>query len=133
MFLFCLVFAMSLCASVYMCFVVTCWERADLLALVFSVYCEFVTFPGILGQVWYLIVSIPDLCTLTYFHYSCEGRIEKSVPQYHHLSSLGKSRDAKRRSSGWIFLSYPHTHDIFYIKPYKVVFIITVTSICTLI
>ena len=27
MFLFCLVFAMSLCASVYMCFVVTCWER----------------------------------------------------------------------------------------------------------
>ena len=34
MFLFCLVFAMSLCASVYMCFVVTCWKRADLLALV---------------------------------------------------------------------------------------------------
>ena len=25
---------------------------------------------GILGQVWYLIVSIPDLCTLTYFKYS---------------------------------------------------------------
>ena len=23
---------------------------------------------GILGQVWYLIVSIPDLCTITYFH-----------------------------------------------------------------
>ena len=22
---------------------------------------------SILGQVWYLIVSIPDLCTLTYF------------------------------------------------------------------
>ena len=22
---------------------------------------------GILGQVWYLIVSIPDLCTLTFF------------------------------------------------------------------
>ena len=40
MFLFCLVFAMSLCASVYMCFVVTCWERADLLT-----NCEFVTFP----------------------------------------------------------------------------------------
>ena len=27
LFLCCLVFAMSLCASVYMCFVVTCWER----------------------------------------------------------------------------------------------------------
>ena len=25
---------------------------------------------GILGQVWYLIVSIPDLCTLTYFSFS---------------------------------------------------------------
>ena len=45
MFLFCLVFAMSLCASVYMCFVVTCWERADLLALVCGVNCESVTFP----------------------------------------------------------------------------------------
>ena len=33
MFLFCLVFAMSMWASVYMCFVVTCWKRADLLAL----------------------------------------------------------------------------------------------------
>ena len=39
------VFVMSLCGSVYMCFVVTCWERADLLALVCGVYCEFVTFP----------------------------------------------------------------------------------------
>ena len=37
MFLFCLVFAMSLFASVYMCFVVTCRERADLLALVCGV------------------------------------------------------------------------------------------------
>ena len=45
MFLFCLVFAMSLWASVYMCFVVTCWERTDLLTLVCGVYCEFVTFP----------------------------------------------------------------------------------------
>ena len=45
MFLFCLVFAMSLCASVYMCFVVTCWERADLLALRCGVQYDFVTFP----------------------------------------------------------------------------------------
>ena len=34
---FCIVFAMSLCASVFMCFVVTCWERTDLLALVCGV------------------------------------------------------------------------------------------------
>ena len=31
--------------------------------------CVFVTFPcGILGQVWYLIVSFPDLCHLSYFY-----------------------------------------------------------------
>ena len=29
--------------------------------------CVFITFPcGILGQVWYLIVSFPDLCRLSY-------------------------------------------------------------------
>ena len=42
---FCLVFTMPLCASAYMCLVVTCWERADLLALVCGAYCEFVNFP----------------------------------------------------------------------------------------
>ena len=30
----CLVFVMPLCVSVYLCLVVTCWERADLLDLV---------------------------------------------------------------------------------------------------
>ena len=34
---FCHVSSMPLCASVYMCFVVTCWERAGLLALVCGV------------------------------------------------------------------------------------------------
>ena len=30
--------------------------------------CVFVTFPcGILGQVWYLIVSMPELCHRSYF------------------------------------------------------------------
>ena len=43
-FLFFLVFAMSLCVSVYMCFVVTCWERTDLLALLCGVFCEIVIF-----------------------------------------------------------------------------------------
>ena len=37
-------------ASVHCCLVVTCWERADLLAIVVDVYCIFV----FLGQVWYL-------------------------------------------------------------------------------
>ena len=32
--------------------------------------CDFVTFPcGILGQVWYLIVLIPDLCRLSFIGY----------------------------------------------------------------
>ena len=31
-------------------------------------YCVFVTFLcGILGKMWYLIVSIPDICYLSYF------------------------------------------------------------------
>ena len=39
------------------------------LALVDDVDCNFVTFPcGILGQVWYLIASFPDLCRLSYFY-----------------------------------------------------------------
>ena len=41
--------------------------------------CVFVSFPcGILGQVWYLIVSIPDLCRLSYFYVSecCEASIK---------------------------------------------------------
>ena len=34
----------------------------------FKAHCIFVTFPcGILGQVWYLITSFPDLCRLSYF------------------------------------------------------------------
>ena len=42
---FCIVCVNPLCASVYLCLVVTCWERADLL-VPFVVYnCEFVTFP----------------------------------------------------------------------------------------
>ena len=43
--------------------VITCWERADLLALLCVMFhCVFVPFPnGDSGQVWYLIVSIPDL------------------------------------------------------------------------
>ena len=54
--------------SVHCCLVVTCWERADLLALLCDVYLCFVTFPCyVIGQVWYLIVSIPDLCHLSYF------------------------------------------------------------------
>ena len=56
------------CASVYWCLVVTCWERADLLALVCDLELWSCHFPiGILAHVWCLIVSIPDLCLFSYF------------------------------------------------------------------
>ena len=62
--------------SVHCSLVVTCWKRADLLALLsVMVYCVFVTFPyGILCQVWCLIVSVPDLGLLSYF--ACNIKIK---------------------------------------------------------
>ena len=60
---------LCLCESLFIC---ALWSPAgkgltSWLSFVVSNF-EFVTFPiGILGQVWYLIVLIPDLCTLTYF------------------------------------------------------------------
>ena len=61
------------------CFICALWSPAgkgltSWLSFVVS-NCEFVTFP-FLGQVWYLIVSIPDLCTLTYFEYRVRNRIQ---------------------------------------------------------
>ena len=49
--------------------VITCWERADLLAVLCIVFPFFVyTFPYcVLGPLWYLIVSFPDLCLSLYF------------------------------------------------------------------
>ena len=46
-------------------------EKVDLLALLCVVFsCVFVTFPyDVPGQVWYLIVSIPDLCLPLSFYY----------------------------------------------------------------
>ena len=42
---------------------ITCLGKADLLAFLYVMFsCVIVTFPnGVLSQVWYLIVSIPDL------------------------------------------------------------------------
>ena len=64
---FCVLYFSCLC----ICSLLPCCHllgKAALLALVGDVYLSFVTFPcGILGQVWYLIVSFPDLCLLSYF------------------------------------------------------------------
>ena len=69
MFLFCLVFAMF-CARLFIC---ASWSPAgkgltSWLSFVVSSVSLSLSI-GILGQVWYLIVSIPDLCNLTYLHY----------------------------------------------------------------
>ena len=63
----CLVFFMLL-----RLFIAALWSPAGkgltswLLFVMFN--CYFVTFPcSILGQEWYLIVSIPDLCRLSYY------------------------------------------------------------------
>ena len=65
------------CASIYCCLVVPCLERADLLALVVLSY----HFP--INNYWYpgsgvgLIVSIPDLCPLSYFYVFPRDNIRK--------------------------------------------------------
>ena len=66
MFLFCLVLAMF-CARLFICVL---WSPAgkgltSWLSFVVSTVSLSLSL-GILGQVWYLIVSIPDRCTLTY-------------------------------------------------------------------
>ena len=63
---FCLVFVVPLCTSVYVCLVVACWGLVSWLSfVVFGCGCRFPI--GVLGRVWCLVVSIPDFCTLTYF------------------------------------------------------------------
>ena len=74
--------------SVSCSIVVTCWERGDFLALLYVMFsCVFVTFPyGILGHVWYLIVSIAYLCLLPYFGLHWE--IEVFPDHTHFFKSL---------------------------------------------
>ena len=58
----CLVFVCHTVLSVPCNLVVSCWERADLLYEMFScVFCLVTFLYGVLGQLWYLIESIPDL------------------------------------------------------------------------
>ena len=64
MFLFCLVFAMF-CARLFICVLWSPAGKGLTSWLSFVVSSVSLSLPiGILGQVWYLIVSIPDLCNL---------------------------------------------------------------------
>ena len=94
---------MPMCISVYL------WSPAgngltSWLSFVVS-YCEFLTFQlvtiRILSQVWYLIVSIPDLCTLTkrvWYRFLCcrhcwkLGVHTRVVPVSHRLFLLHGTR-----------------------------------------
>ena len=56
--------------------------NADLLALAYVMFsCNFVTFiSGVLGQVWYLIVYIPDICLLpTLFVNAYQTKLVRSI------------------------------------------------------
>ena len=69
-------FVMLSCTSVCWCLVFTCWERADLLDPVCDVLLWHCYFPiGILGQVCCVIVSIPDLCPLSYLDRQTDTQI----------------------------------------------------------
>ena len=75
LFLFCVCLC-YIVLSVSFSFVVNCCENddfLDLICLMFFFVCVLFTFPyGILGQVWYLIVSIPDFCHPSYFANTCQ-------------------------------------------------------------
>ena len=80
--------------SVHCSLVVTCWKRAGLLALLYVMFSAvFVTFTcGVPGQLWYLIVSIPDLCLLTLNQYLAEDEVTCSRT-YHSASGESKTND----------------------------------------
>ena len=44
--------------------------------------CFFTFLCGVLGQVWYLIVSIPYLCLLPYFHYVKIFQVNKGLKEF---------------------------------------------------
>ena len=58
-------------------------ENVDLLELLCVMFsCAFVTFPyDFQGQVWYLIVSIPDLCHLPYFGSNYNNSLTCPIPE----------------------------------------------------
>ena len=76
MFRVCLLFLYVHCSHV-----ITCLESADLFALLYVMFdCAFVTFSfGVFGQLWCLIVSIPDLCLLSYFKYNLTVHVFKII------------------------------------------------------
>ena len=79
---------------------------------------------GILGQVWYLIVSIPDLCTLTYFapwstkevayKALARSKLEYAAPIWSHHSKLqiNQSEKVQRTAARWTCRIWRNTSSI---------------------
>ena len=64
--------------------------------LLLVMFIALVIFPcGILGQVWYLIVSFPDLCFLSYFYSAILQRNAKQLGflKMHSLTMIGALQD----------------------------------------
>ena len=72
-------FCLALCASVL-------WSPAGKGLTFWLSFVVSNCFIGILCQVWYLIVSFPDLCTLTYFY----AYVIRSNTASHELAHLGR-------------------------------------------
>ena len=94
----CFVFACYTVLPVPCCFLLTRWERADLLALLYVTFsCDFITFIyGVPGQVWYLILSF--LIFAFFLTFFCCAVI--SVVSYFAIHSLG---ERERRESWFLY------------------------------
>ena len=86
--------------------VVNCWERVDLLARLFVKFSlVFVTFPcDVLGQVWYLIVSIPELCLLAYFDSNAIGPIQNFHCHLHTRIQDYSNTISFKQSKCWLMI-----------------------------
>ena len=95
-----------MCLACHVYFLQPCghlWERADLLAplyVMLSCCCFYhLSIPyRVLGHVWYLIVSIPDLCILLYFAHG-QYAVPGISKYYKDTQRCGKTRkDTQRRA-----------------------------------
>ena len=133
MFIFILCFCsvlclLYLCARLFMCALWSPAGKGLTSWLWFEVLLWVCHFPiGILGQVWYLIVSIPDLCTLTYFSYGVYisqvirfARVSSNVDDFNNgnlfLTANLLKQGYRYHKIRKIFSKFYHRHSEFIVK-----------------
>ena len=97
------------CAFVHVCLYVPCGHLLGKgQPLGSRLWCLAVShFPiGMLGQVWYLIASIPDLCTLTHFIYSQPTELPKRDYVLEIIQLLQKNTPTAEIYEIKVFLNY---------------------------